>query len=580
MTSSDSTYIEAQRTEIEGAAARRPDAPARVGIEGLLQRSEVLRVQFAVPETADLRSLSQWLHEVLAIEAAAQEEQPASDPAARARAFAGMIAKMARLFLELGRVPVFELPHLVSLDRSDASPRAWVAALAFPLVENLPANCLRIALESALRLCRWACANPVSAETRAEAFRKIESDVTAPLRRIVPGGGSTIPVLRAAHRADIPCIHLGAGVYQLGWGSKARRMDRSISDRDTVIGARLSQDKMVAAGLLRMAGLPAPVHLVVPSREQALRAASDLGYPLVVKPSDRDRGEGVRVDVVDEASLTAAFDEASRLARNRRVIVERQVPGVCHRLFIAGGRLLYAVKRSPMSVIGDGRSSIAELVGAELVRQQALPPWDRNELRPIDEAALAAMAREGFTPVSIPPEGSLVPLRRIESTEWGGTDEAVGDRVHPDNLAIALRAAALFGLETAGIDLITPDISVPWHRNGAIVNEVNLAPLFGGGEISRAHIPEFLRAFLDGDGRIPIESFEGAQALERARARFAQLRAAGQRCFVTSADRTLDNEGAVLHLAVTGLGPRLLALVCRSDVDAILLVRDFARAKA
>lgn len=574
MSSSDSTRIEISQGDIEPASSNGVSSPTgRHDPASLLERSTVLRVRLAVPEPEGIASLSRWLHEVLVIETVAAP-LPAPEVEARAAAFTSKVAQVARLFLELGRLPVFDAPRVHCVARGQGEQDTCTATLAFPVIENLRVDFPRIAFESALRFCRWACANPVDAETREEAFRKIQSELIAPLRRIVPGGGSTIPVLRAAHQRGIPCIHLGAGAYQLGWGSKARRMDRSISDRDSAIGAKLSQDKVVAAGLLRMAGLPAPVHLVVQRREQALRAARQLGYPVVVKPSDSDRGEGVAVDLADEASVAAAFDEASRIARNRRVIVERQVPGVCHRLFVASGRLLYAVKRLPMSVVGDGRRSVAELVDAELARQQALPPWERSEIRPIDDLARAAMAREGLAPASIAPEGVLVPLRRIESTRWGGVDEAVGDRVHPDNLAIALRAASLFGLEVAGIDLITTDVSVPWHRNGAIVNEVNLAPLFGGGEISRAHIPEFLEAFVEGDGRIPIEVFDAPQALEQARARFAQLRAEGRRCFVTSADRTLDSEGAVLHLAVTGLRARLLALVCRADVDAILVVRE------
>ncbi len=57
------------------------------------------------------------------------------------------------------------------------------------------------------------------------------------------------------------------------------------------------------------------------------------------------------------------------LSRTKAVIVERQVEGVCHRLFMAHGRLLYAVKRLPMSVEGDGVTDIAGL---------SKPSWPGN----------------------------------------------------------------------------------------------------------------------------------------------------------------------------------------------------------
>lgn len=94
----------------------------------------------------------------------------------------------------------------------------------------------------------------------------------------------------------------------------------------------------------------------------------------------------------------------------------------------------------------------------------------------------------------------------------GGVDEDVSHCIYPANLDIALRAVELFRLQVAGVDIITPDIARPWFENGAIINEVNFAPLSGGGEISRQHIPTFLHRLLGGNGRIPVEVFVGGSA--------------------------------------------------------------------
>ena len=90
-----------------------------------------------------------------------------------------------------------------------------------------------------------------------------------------------------------------------------------------------------------------------------------------------------------------------------------------------------------------------------------------------------------MTLASIPDPGTWVALRRIESTDWGGVDEEVTALIHPDNLKAALMATELFGLDMAGIDIISTDISRPWFETGAVINEVNFAPLLGGAEISR-----------------------------------------------------------------------------------------------
>jgi hypothetical protein len=271
-------------------------------------------------------------------------------------------------------------------------------------------------------------------------------------------------------------------------------------------------------------------------------------------------------------SIGAAFEEAMRLSHNGRVIVERQVEGTCHRLFVARGRLLYAVKRRPMGVHGDGAHSVADLVAAERAAQQLRPNWKRSEIMPLDGLARASLAAAGLSEVSTPSAGEFVALRRIESNAWGGVDEEVTDTIHPENLRVALAATALLGLDVAGVDIITPDISRPWHENGAIVNEVNFAPLLGGGEISRSYIPEYLDRLLGGNGRIPVEVFVGGEeAWLAARARWQELRPNLPGVHLSNATQTLDAEGSEVPMPLQGLYYRARALVLSKRVDALVL---------
>jgi cyanophycin synthetase len=413
--------------------------------------------------------------------------------------------------------------------------------------------------------------NHPTEENKNKVFNTITEKVIKPLHRLVPAGKSTIPVLRVAHSLGIPFVHLGLGVYQLGWGSKARRLDRSTCELDSAIGSKLAQNKVFTANILRAAGLPAPVHGVVTTENDALSLAKMIRFPVVIKPTDRDRGEGVTVDISDEAKLKSAFAHAQNLSKSKQVIVERQVSGVCHRLFIANDKLLYAVKRNPMMIIGDGNRTIQELVDSEVTEQDNKPPWSRSEIKPIDDLALEAFESLGFSARSVPDKGVMVPLRRIESTEWGGVDEEVTAVVHPENLYISLQAAKLFGLHVAGIDIISPDITTPWYVNGAIINEVNFSPLFGGAEISRSHIPAFFAEFIDGDGKIPIEVFDTG---ETALVFHKEQAAKGNRCYMTTANRTIDELGKEIVMPFKDLKHRIRALIMRSDVDSIAIIES------
>jgi cyanophycin synthetase len=140
-------------------------------------------------------------------------------------------------------------------------------------------------------------------------------------------------------------------------------------------------------------------------------------------------------------------------------------------------------------------------------------------------------------------------------------------------LRVALAAAEIFGLEVAGIDIMSSDITQPWFANGAVINEVNFAPLLGGGEISQRYLGEYLERMVPANGRIEVVVFVGgAAAWQAAEAHGQSLRESGVAAFVTSAAQTLDAQGQTLHLAQQGLNMRLRALILRREVQALVVV--------
>lgn len=484
------------------------------------------------------------------------------------------ILLLARALLQAAGLPVFDALRVLACGRDGRGPASGTATIVVPSIDHIPVAAYKIAFATAFRVAAWMTTRAPTEDGRDELFERLEREAIAPIRRFAAGGKSTLPLLREVHASGIPFRALGGGLYQVGLGAKGRLTDRSTTAGDSAIGRKLALQKPLAAELLRLAGLPAPTHRVVRTVAEAFAAAEHLGWPVVVKPPDLDRGEGVSVDV-DAARLAQAFETARRLSTAKQVIVERQVEGICHRLFLMSGRLLYAVKRLPVGVRGDGVRDVAALVAAERAAQRRLPPWRRApHLSEIDALARASLAASGLAETSVPGAGLFVALRRIESTAWGGVDEDVTGKVDPETLRVACAAADLFGLDVAGVDILSPDISVPWHRNGAIIAEVNFAPLLGGGEISRRHIRDYLDLLLDGgDGRIPVETVIGGKAAwDAAMARRASQGGDGAGIFVTSAARTLDGDGREIPMPFRSLHQRCRALLLSRRVHGVLLV--------
>ena len=291
----------------------------------------------------------------------------------------------------------------------------------------------------------------------------------------------------------------------------------------------------------------------------------------MVKPSDLERGEGVTVDVQAD-NLEAAFNRAVKRSPSKRVLIEQQVPGVCHRLFVLDGKLLYAVRRLPIGIYANGQSTIKELVNAECQSQQRMPPWKRSGIRPLDDLASQMLGRQGWTADSIPEAGRFVALRRIETTASGGVDEDVTSTTHSTNVRAAIQASKLFGLQVAGVDIISQDISQPWNSNGAIISEVNYAPLLGGGEISRSYIPTFLKTLIRNEGRIPIHvHFGGNEAVVSAQEEWKGLVNSGLRATFVCSQKVLMSDGVPYIMTSDSLYDRCRALALLSDVDALVI---------
>jgi cyanophycin synthetase len=326
---------------------------------------------------------------------------------------------------------------------------------------------------AALDLARTLC---------VEALHDRPFDVNGELARLIELsqdvrlGPSTSAIVRAAQQKGIPVRRLNRGsLVQLGHGCLQRRIRTAETDRTSAIAEDVAQDKQLTRSLLQMVGVPVPDGRPVKDAEDAWQAAEELGLPVVVKPQDGNHGRGVATNLTTRDQVVRAFDAACQ--EGDSVMVERFIPGSDYRLLVVGERFVAAALREPAHVIGDGRSTITQLID-EVNRDPRRSDGHATVLSRIklDPVALAVLCEQGHAPDSVPSAGTRVLIRRNGNLSTGGTATDVTDRVHPDVAARAVDAARAVGLDIAGVDVVALDISQPLEsQNGAVV-EVNASP--------------------------------------------------------------------------------------------------------
>jgi len=266
--------------------------------------------------------------------------------------------------------------------------------------------------------------------------------------------------LKLANLMDIPYLKIDDGIHIMGTGIFSKKIGSTRTDNTSSIGLQLVKNKITSSAILNKFGIPGSIMIQVENEIDLLNAAIQIGYPVVIKPIDRDNGDGVFSNIIDNETLLELYKKSLLFSKN--IAVEKHFEGVGHRITIYDKKILTVTKKIPFGITGDGISNIDSLIKDK------------------DYEAIGLIKQYNLELNTVLEKGKFIPLKRRNNASAGGATIGLDiDSVHQDNINLCLKVADIFSLNMVGVDLIIPDISKSWMEVGCLVCDVNGIPQIG-----------------------------------------------------------------------------------------------------
>lgn len=325
------------------------------------------------------------------------------------------------------------------------------------------------------------------------------------LRTVVPSRRNLIAHevwADAARELGAAVTEIEPGRFEIRRGATTAVVKGQTGSLNSPSAMALAADKPAVYTVLAEAGLPIP--------ERLSFAANDLGAarrflararPCVVKPARGTGGDGVTGEIRSANELRRAVLAASRFGP--QLLIENQVSGEVFRFLVLDGQVLDVVRRRRPAIMGDGRSTVEELIFAEhdrRVRGEGNPG-----LKPfiVDLDCILSLKRAGVTLRTVLPQGSSLPIKTVTNYNSPEDNETFRGPISPALTTEVVAATEVLGLRLSGIDVVTPTTSAGLAASGGAIIDVNEAPglhhhahVAGADRGTRVAVP-ILRALLD-----------------------------------------------------------------------------------
>lgn len=255
--------------------------------------------------------------------------------------------------------------------------------------------------------------------------------------------------------------------FQLSFGGVMEKESRKIVN-----------SKAITKEYLEDAEVPVPKGKMISMKENiqdAFAYASTIDYPVVAKPLNAKNATGVFINLQNDSELQNALVTLKDELGYTEIMVEQYVRGKDTRVYVIENKVIAAFERRPANVIGDGISTISDLIIKKNEIRQSNPHLKRFMIE-VNNMLLNYISEQGLSLESIPPENVRVFLNDSTLHPDGCETVDVTHELSDTIKSIAVNAVqSIPGMKISGVDIM-----IDHERNEGFVLELNASPNISG----------------------------------------------------------------------------------------------------
>lgn len=262
---------------------------------------------------------------------------------------------------------------------------------------------------------------------------------------------STRVMFDELRRQDSPVKILDASSSLLEYKDTAgdsRLLFSTLSDKSSSVGSVVTKNKIRGKIIANRLSLPLPIDIICSSLNDAKDFLKTHGT-IVLKPTSSSGGNGVSTGIKDVQTLETAYDYA--LEFGDEIIAQQHVYGSDVRLLVVAGTFRSAVVRKPASVLGNGISTIRELIESENISGKRAD----NSMEALSLINVESAKRYLDKKIDmVIDSGTAYSVVGPANLSLGGTAHEATHLVTPSMIADAEKIANKLSLAICGVDMM------------------------------------------------------------------------------------------------------------------------------